>query len=80
MEQIFSRARGLAHRPEHRPGLPRHPGHDLVIQEGLLKPSATAIKAKYYELFRGKGGEGEEEEMGGEEEAQGQPGSSEDES
>ena len=36
-----------------------------LCDKKAFKPSVTAIKAKYYELFRGKGGEGEGNEMGG---------------
>ena len=82
VEQIFSRA-----------GLLTDPNIDqdflatlvmISCNKKAFRPTVAAIKAKYYELYRGKGsasGEGEGEETGGEEEGEeadagGLPGSS----
>ena len=73
MEQIFSRVGLLSD-----PNIDQDYLATLVMiscNKKAFKPTTAAIKAKYYELFRGKGGEGEGEEMEGEvsEEEGGEP-------
>jgi hypothetical protein len=60
VEQIFSRAGGLTD-----PNIDQDYLATLVVvgcNKSAFKPSCDAIKAKYYQLFRGKGGEGLEED------------------
>ena len=61
MEQIFSRAGGLAD-----PNIDHEDYLATLVVVGCnkkaFKPSCDAIKAKYYQLFRGRGGEGLEED------------------
>ena len=62
MEQIFSRAGGLTD-----PNIDQDYLATLVVvlvgcKKKAFKPSCDAIKAKYFQLFRGKGGEGLEED------------------
>ena len=82
VEQIFSRAGLLSD-----PNIDQDYLATLVMiscNKKAFRPTVAAIKAKYYELYRGKGsasGEGEGEEMEGEEEGEeaaagGLPGSS----
>ena len=62
MEQIFSRAGGLTD-----PNIDQDYLATLVVflvgcKNKAFKPSCDAINAKYYQLFRGKGGKGLEED------------------
>ena len=61
MEQIFSRAGGLTD-----PNIDHEDYLATLVVVGCnkkaFKPSCDAIKAKYFQLFRGKGGEGLEED------------------
>jgi hypothetical protein len=60
VEQIFSRAGGLTD-----PNIDQDYLATLVVvgcNKSAFKPSCDAIKAKYFQLFRGKGGEGLEED------------------
>ena len=63
MEQIFSRAGGLTD-----PNIDQDYLATLVVvgcNKSAFKPSCDAIKAKYYQLFCGRGGEGLEVETRG---------------
>jgi hypothetical protein len=62
VEQIFSRAGGLTD-----PNIDQDYLATLVVflvgcKNKAFKPSCDAINAKYYQLFRGKGGKGLEED------------------
>jgi len=61
VEQIFSRAGGLTD-----PNIDHEDYLATLVVVGCnkkaFKPSCDAIKVKYYQLFRGKGGEGFEED------------------
>lgn len=62
VEMVFSRAGNLSD-PNMDPEFLAHLVM-VLINKKSYKPSIDAIKDKYFELFRGKGGEGQEAEGG----------------
>ena len=62
VEQVFSRAGNLAD-PNMDPEFLAHLVMCAVNKKAFM-PSLTAIKDKYYELFRGKGGSGDDADEG----------------
>ena len=63
VEMVFSRAGNLSD-PNMDPEFLAHLVM-VLINKKSYKPSIDAIKDKYFELFRGKGGEGQEADEGG---------------